>query len=487
MNYQYWLGTEASFESAQATMKMVAEGRLAGRWDASPAKTDLPPLWQKVGSTAVMNIKGSLINGSAGWGQLFGVLGYADIANAVAEISADPEVKQIMFHITSPGGEVAGVADLGNLLGAVSKAKPSAAHGSSLVGSAGYWLMSSINGLKTAGPTAEIGSIGVLQIAMERSKQLADAGVTVKVLRSVPMKARMNAYEPLSSEAEAYALEQLGQLHDMFVAQVQAGRPNLTAKQLETATDGRTFLGQAAVKAGLVDRVANFEQALKLLDKNSVKKDTSSNSKGAAMKITLNETQVAAIAAGATLESLGFSAEQIAAHHEAVRAETAAAAADDKGQAAALAAANEAAAKAAAEAAAKLAANPAAAPPDVTAQLIAQVTAKTEEATRLAAENATLKAKMTAMEATHSGLLALAREGITKMYIPMGGSKDAAAAMDAATVIAEYPKAKAAFEAAFPIGGAAAAAAKTDDKNTKVQVSPQFEQLARAAAARAAK
>src|SRR6185312_9791125 len=104
---------------------------------------------------------------------------------------------------------------------------PSAAHGSSMVASAGYWLMSSINGLKTAGPTAEIGSIGVLQVAIEYSKQLEGEGVTAKVLRSAPMKARMNPYEPLGDDAEAHALEQLGQMHDLFVKQVRAGRPNM--------------------------------------------------------------------------------------------------------------------------------------------------------------------------------------------------------------------------------------------------------------------
>lgn len=468
MNYAYWAGCEADFDNLSTIRASIATAIAAGRFSNGPRPDDFEPLWYKVGSTAVIDVKGSLVEGSAGWGRLWGVLGYDDIAQAALTAAADPEVTHMMWHITSPGGEVAGLADFGALVSKISASKPSAAHASSQAGSAGYWIMSAVNGLKTAGSTAEVGSIGVLQIAKEYSKQLAEAGVTVKVLRSADMKARMNPFEELSADAEDHARAQLADLHDMFVAQVKAGRPNMTADQVKKATDGRTFIGKRAMQAGLVDRVSNFEQALKLLDKDSGKKHTSSNSKGASMKIILNDQQIAAIAGGATLASLGFTDEQVAAHNAAMQAEPAAAPV--------VAPAAEPVVAAPAVAAA-----PAAAAPDVLATLLSRVEAQATELASVSAALTTAKASMTSMQATHDGLLAIAREATAKMLIPMGGSAAVTAAMDAPTVVTEYAKTKASFEAAFPIGGVAKPGASATPANP--QVPPQFAQLARQNAA----
>lgn len=441
---QFWAGSDESYEQViQAHAKveglLAQPGMTAGYIDEMLAK--LPPLWRHEGSSAVLEVNGPVVQGEAGWLRLFGVLGYDDIAKAAIEAATHADTKAMLYHINSPGGDVAGIVDMGNLLGQLSSAKPSAVYTTELMASAGYWMATSIKGQISAGPTAIVGSIGVLRVHAENSKQAEQAGITRTVLRSGQYKAEVNSIEPLTDGAKTRAEEQLAEVHKLFKKQVSAGRPNLSAEQLAEVTQGQTFLGQSAVKAGLVDKVQSFDLALKLLDKQKHSSNTPSHSKGkATMAISLTPEQLAQLVAGKTMAQIGLnedgsvmSAEQITARDAAVA---------------------QAAADAAAAEQARLAAEQAAAGSAAAAEL-----------TTLKAELATSKTKIADLEKVaqhHDGLLAIARGATANMLIPLGGSKASVEAMDGAAIIAEHARVSTEFQAKFPVGRRSGAA---DDDN----------------------
>lgn len=448
----FWAGDEESWHAVTAAEAKVAEGQKQGRYLSDAMESDLPPLWQRVGSVGVIDISGSLIDGSAGWMRLFGVNGYQDIANAARAAVADPDVKSLMFNVSSGGGHVHGLADFSAEIAAISKTKPSLTYTSNTMASAAYWSGSSVAGPIVMAPTAEVGSLGVLQVTRNISKQLEMQGVSMTIHRAGEMKARVNPIEELTPEAKAHLDEQLADLHTMFKKAVAKNRPGMTAEELATATDGRTFLGQRAVKAGLADSLGSFDLALKLLDKGVPKKDTSRNSKGAAMHMTPQQLAKyqAAIAAGhtiaAALDAAGVvvTAEQLADMEKSAAAFKAEQDAADLAKAEAAAAAKAAAASgAAASAGAGESANDL-----LKSQLV------TANASLLAAqvELTNLKASTQSMTAHHEGLLAIARKATAGMMIPLGGSGAAAETMDASTVIAEHARVSTLFLEKFKPG-----------------------------------
>lgn len=451
---RFWAGSEESYEKVleadRKVQAMLAQpGMTAGVMDSMMSK--MPSLWRHEGDKAVIEIDGALVDGSAGWMRMFGVIGYDEISAAATEAATDPDTRALLFHINSPGGDVAGVMECGALLNQISGLKPSAVHTTNLLASAGYWLATSIQGQLTVGETSVVGSIGVLRVHAERSKALEEDGIKVTVIRSGQYKAETNPYEELSPEAKARVESQLADVHALFRAQVAKGRPNLEASELMEVTQGQTFLGKRAVKAGLADQAGSFTLALKLLDKRKQPGNTFPNSKGKAMKIVLSEDQITAISAGATLESLGFTAEQIAAHQAAEKAEADQAAADAAAQKADKEAAD---AKAIADAAAA-AGNPAQAPPAndaVVALLNTQLAAAQASLVTVQAELLNVKAAAATATAAHDGLMAIARKATANMLLPLGASAAAVDGLDAVALIAEHSRVTALFQTKFKPG-----------------------------------
>lgn len=496
-----WLGSQESFDivaEAQRQVALLTDASIA-KLTAGLAARDsngLPMLWEKQGNTAVVNVSGSLVDGNAGFMRFFGVCGYDDIAEAAIAAYSDPEVKNVMFKIESPGGQVSGVMDCGVLLATLSAMKPSGVYTSNLMASGGYWLGTSIKGTISAGPTAEVGSIGVLMVLTDLTKALEDAGIKKTVMRAGENKALVNPYEPLTDKARASLQQNMDDVHSLFRAQVSKGRPDMSTEDVIAATKGDTFLGKRAKSAGLVDKVSSFEQALKLLDSQNPTSNTSSHSKGATMKTQLTNEQIAKIAAGVPIENLGLSAEAVI-EVKAFQAEQLAAeklASDKVAEDAAKAALQATADAEAAEAAKKVAGGTENADgiTKVTAELnTANITIsllQSQMATKDAllvtttAELTNLKASTQSMTASHDGMLAQLRISTARLQVALGGS-DTTDGMDATTATAEHARLVSVFNTKFKVGGASKLAPETVKPAVEDEATRKFRATAAAAQA----
>lgn len=446
-----WAGTEASFEvvvQAQAKMHaQIVDGtiKLEVRGEQTyDGRDGLPAMIAVQGEVGILRIEGSLIDGEANWLRYFGVVGYADIVAAAERLYGNPDVKRVLVHIESPGGMVSGIMDAGSRLSKLSSTKKSMVYTGNLAASGGYWLATSIKGEIIAGPTAQVGSIGVVSVHTDTSKMYEDAGIKRTVLRSGENKARVNSIEPLTPELKSAEEAKMADVHNIFRAQVAKGRPNLSTEDLLSVTDGSTFLGKRAKTAGLVDHVATFEQALKLLDTNNPSGNTSPKSKGASM---LTEQLIAQLLAGATPQQLGLTEEQTAAWTQ-MQADAAAAGADDKsGQDGDAAPAPAAAAPAPAAPAADATALQA-----QVALLNTQLAEANEKLIAKTAEVQNLTAAAAPLQANIEALLGVARKHVGKLQVALGAT-NTADSMDVAAVLAANTSLTEKFEKNFPIGG----------------------------------
>lgn len=174
----------------------------------------------------------------------------------------DPEVKQIILDIESPGGAVDGTQELANAIRAARQQKPVIALADGLMASAGYWAGSAALQVFMASDTTEVGSIGVVATHVDQSRRLDDAGITVTEITAGKYKRIAGAYSPLTEEGRDYIQSQVDHIYALFVDAVAANRGTSAEDVVERMADGRIFIGQQAIDAGLVDGVSTMSELI---------------------------------------------------------------------------------------------------------------------------------------------------------------------------------------------------------------------------------
>lgn len=252
-----WLGTETSFDAFLEAQKSV---EVLLRDNPGMADIELPEIYSRIGDVGVISINGSLINGDAGWLQLFGVTGYQNITDALIQGIQDQDAKSLVLHVDSPGGSAKGVRQVGELIANVGKVKHTSVYADN-IGSAAYWL-GSAGGHITLDEMGEAGSIGAIMVHTEYSKALAQEGITKTVIRAGEYKALGNPIEPLSDVARADMQQKIEDVKDLFVRAVANNRGVSISTVENTMGQGRVFMGSRALGVRLVDSIGTFEDAL---------------------------------------------------------------------------------------------------------------------------------------------------------------------------------------------------------------------------------
>ena len=213
---------------------------------------------QRVGGIAIIYAEGVLSPaGEYGGGSL------QEIAEAVRDAAADPNITAIVLGISSPGGTVVGTLECGNAIFEARAAKPIVAQVSSMAASAAFWLASQCHSV-VAGPLDLVGSIGVFSILHDRSEAFKTAGIRPVILRSGQHKGVGVPGAPVT-DAQAEHLQSLvNEAHAAFVAVVVKGR-GASASKVASWADGRAWHGATAKTMGMVDGVQSIETTLAVL------------------------------------------------------------------------------------------------------------------------------------------------------------------------------------------------------------------------------
>ena len=200
--------------------------------------------YQVEDGVAVIPIEG-VISRSGFWG-----CSTRGVASALDQALEDSSVRAILFAIHSPGGVAAGIKELSDSIVLATRVKPCAAWVDGMCASAAYWLASA-TGRIYAGPSATVGSIGVLVRHMDLSGFYKANGIAFTYVTAGSYKAVGNPETPLSDRDIGVMQARANQIYDMFSADV-AEHMGLAMEQRETWADGRTFLGAEAEQLGLI-------------------------------------------------------------------------------------------------------------------------------------------------------------------------------------------------------------------------------------------
>ena len=173
--------------------------------------------------------------------------------------------RAVIVHVDSPGGTTAGSEQLFDSLSQLRDKKPLVVVVDSMAASGGYITALAADHI-VAQQTSLVGSIGVLFEYPNFVDLLDKIGVKVESVKSSPLKAAPNGFEPTSPEATA-ALNSIIQDSYAWFKGIVKDRRHLTDDQLAAVDDGRVFTGHQGIALKLVDELGDERAALAWLAK----------------------------------------------------------------------------------------------------------------------------------------------------------------------------------------------------------------------------
>ena len=178
---------------------------------------------------------------------------------------AKSHARAVIVHIDSPGGTTAGSEQLYDSLRALQAKKPMVVVVDGLAASGAYIAAISSEHI-IAQDTSLVGSIGVLFQYPNFTQVMKTIGIQMEEIKSSPLKAAPNGFEPTSPEARAAINAIVVDSYAWFKGLVK-DRRRMSDTELAAVADGRVFTGRQGVGLRLVDGLGNEKTALAWLEK----------------------------------------------------------------------------------------------------------------------------------------------------------------------------------------------------------------------------
>jgi signal peptide peptidase SppA len=461
-----WLGSEeslAEYLDLKAKIDALSQNRMSMDYDEEGDSNDPAKIGDyliaKNGDTAVLSIKGSLVNGYSRIHPFFAglITSYEAIKAATLRLAADPDVKRVVLDVGSPGGMAVGVQSAGKAIQKLGRHKKVIGHTDSLAASAAYWLISSAQQV-SASEMAELGSIGVIAIYPDFTKMLENEGIGINVVKAGKYKGAGSPYVAMTDENLEYLQDRIDKTNNFFLTHV-ARRRSLKLSDRGQWADAKVFYAGEAKAVGLIDEVSDLSDILG---------GSTATNQSRGKNMNISEEKLALISAGASPESV-LTSEELAAYNESLeRAETPAADVDETAGA-------EAAAAAEAEAeAARLAAEE-----DSKTKVVDNSKAVAE----LAKENGKLEAKLeaatdqiakltadlAAANASVDSLKTVAQAAVTNLQVALRQPKESKDSP--ADIVAQFTDLKKLMSDRMPVGRQSSSKADTKELDAKPRAS----------------
>ena len=186
-----------------------------------------------------------------------------DLLKVVRDVAASSASAAIL-SIDSPGGTTTGAEALYDELRQLAAKKPTVAVVDGMAASGAYIAAIAADGVVARG-NSMVGSIGVLMQMPNAAKLMEIVGVKMEEIKSAPLKAAPNPYEPITPEARAAVAAMIADSYNWFKGLVKERR-KLDDAGLAIVSDGRVFTGRQGIELKLVDRIGGEREAIAWLE-----------------------------------------------------------------------------------------------------------------------------------------------------------------------------------------------------------------------------
>ena len=176
----------------------------------------------------------------------------------------ESKASAVILTIDSPGGTTTGAERLYEEIRRIAEKKPTIAVVGTLAASGGYIAALGADNIVARGNSL-IGSIGVLFQTPNVAKLLDTVGVKIEEVKSSPLKASPNGFEPTSEAARAALASLVADSYTWFKGLVQTRR-KLSDSELNVVADGRVFTGRQGLPLKLIDKIGGEREAVEWLE-----------------------------------------------------------------------------------------------------------------------------------------------------------------------------------------------------------------------------
>ncbi len=187
------------------------------------------------------------------------------LIRALERVADAESAKALILQIDSPGGSVAGSEALFAAIRRVAEKKPVVTVVGAL-GASGAYIAAMGSDHIVAAETSLVGSVGVIVQWADVEQLLRNIGVRFHEVKTSPLKASPNPFEPPTEEARAALRAVIGDSYAWFTSLVQTRR-RIEGEQLRNVTDGRVFTGRQALELRLVDQLGDERTAVTWLER----------------------------------------------------------------------------------------------------------------------------------------------------------------------------------------------------------------------------
>ncbi len=193
------------------------------------------------------------------------IAGGDDTIQLIKDIG-ESKASAVLLKIDSPGGTTAGAERLYLELRKLAEKKPMVAVVNTMAASGGYIAAIGADEIVVRGNSL-VGSIGVLFQFPNFTKVLDTVGVKVEEIKSTPLKASPNGFEPTSEAARAAINALVVDSYGWFKELVKERR-HLDDAELARVVDGRVFTGRQSLPLKLADLIGGETEAIAWLETN---------------------------------------------------------------------------------------------------------------------------------------------------------------------------------------------------------------------------
>lgn len=183
------------------------------------------------------------------------------VVNWIETVHRDKTVKSVVIRVNSPGGAVSPSQEIYYAVKRLAAEKPVVVSMGALAASGGYYVALGGNEI-FANPSTLTASIGVKMQVPNIQGLMQTIGISEKTLATGALKDAGNITRDMSPPEEAYLQELMTDMFEEFVETVMRER-NLSREQVLAVADGRAMTGRQALKAKLVDKLGDYQDAMK--------------------------------------------------------------------------------------------------------------------------------------------------------------------------------------------------------------------------------
>jgi len=191
---------------------------------------------------------------------------YEQFATWLAAAIAAPDVDEIVLKICSPGGQMYGAFELADMVFKARGQKRLIAWAVNGPMTSAAYLIGSACDQVYATSSAQLGSIGVMFLHSEYSRQNEASGKTVTILRCPDLKGLGNDSEPLTDEAQqALITTVVDPGYRGMVERIARNRGVSADNVMQTYGRGLAIPAEQALAAGMIDGIRDWNDYLGVL------------------------------------------------------------------------------------------------------------------------------------------------------------------------------------------------------------------------------